>query len=175
MRTTPAVLLTVAVVVLAGGIIVPPAGREARITHPSGTEIVLRVTTTDARGAAQGRVTVRGDGAVVIQPGLAPDRASPEPLLQHVGEDGVQHRLRTAASAGLLGRPDFGSTHRSDGGTVGVELHAAGHRVVLTVRAGLDPSGDRGLTGPQRRARASLRRFVHQVLDPAFDRPAGTA
>lgn len=177
MRTAPGFLVSSALIMVIGGALMsPPRPPVAPTSCPSDeSEAVLHVTTTIALDRSRGSVTVRGDGDGVIQPGLGPGRASPEPLVLRVGQDGVRRTLRAAASAGLLDHPDFGSPRRAGAGAVRIEIHTDRHRRVVSVPAGLDPAGDRGLTARQRRARPALRRFVHQVLDPSFYRPAHEA
>lgn len=175
MRIAPVFTLSTTLTVAIVGAVVVPTGRPvARIPHPAGSEIVLHVTTTNGLNRSRGSVSVRGDGEAVLQPGLAPGRASPEPLVFRVGEAGVQRTLRAAATAGLLDRPDFGSAPGTQG-VVRIETRADHRHRVVSVRVGLDPTSEPALTGPQRRARDSLRRFVHQVLDPSFYWPVGKA
>jgi hypothetical protein len=133
---------------------------------------VLDVTTFGGVDPSLGRVTVRGDGEVVIQPGLARGHAAPEPLVLRAGEKGVQRTLQAARAAGLLDSEDVGSSHLTDRAVTTIEIRASHQRRMISVRARLDPAGDRGLTGRERQARRALRRFVHLALEPSFYRRA---
>jgi hypothetical protein len=109
---------------------------------------------------------------VVIQPGLARGHAAPEPLVLRAGEEGVQRTVQAARAAGLLDGADFGSSHLTDRGVTAIEIQANHQHHMISVRAGLDPADDCGLTGRERQARRAFRRFGHLALEPSFYRRA---